>query len=41
MRTSPAAEPSMREVTIPLKKKLMDIFPGELFDKRFPEGHTE
>jgi len=37
MRTSKAAEPSMREVMIPLQKEFQQIFPGHNFDRRFPE----
>lgn len=39
MRTSPAAEPSMREVMIPLQAQMREIFSGESFDKRSPEGY--
>ncbi len=38
MRTSPAAEPSMREVMIPLQAQMRELFSGESFDKRSPEG---
>ena len=38
MRTSKAAEPSMREVMIPLQKEFCKLFPGHSFDRRFPEN---
>jgi len=41
MRTSPAAEPSMREVMIPLQKDFCEIFPGFDFNRRFPEDFIE
>lgn len=39
MRTSGAAEPSMREVMIPLKDAMSEVFSGEKFDLRSPEGY--
>lgn len=38
MRTSKAAEPSMREVMIPLQKDFQQMFSGVSFDRRFPEN---
>lgn len=38
MRTSKAAEPSMREVMIPLQKEFQEMFPGFKFDRRFPKN---
>ncbi|MDD5652376.1 MAG: FAD-dependent thymidylate synthase [Candidatus Moranbacteria bacterium] len=42
MRTSKAAEPSMREVMIPLQKELMKRFPEQNFGEplRMPEGYV-
>jgi thymidylate synthase (FAD) len=38
MRTSTAAEPSMREVMVPLQKDFCELFPGFDFNRRFPEN---
>lgn len=39
MRTSPAAEPSMREVMVPLQEELRIAFRDETFDQRSPEAY--
>ncbi len=39
MRTSLAAEPSMREVMIPLHRAMITQFPWNTFDKRSPEAY--
>ncbi len=41
MRCSEAAEPSMREVTIPLRDEFRKMFPQHSFDRRMPEGWVE
>ncbi|MEN8252128.1 MAG: FAD-dependent thymidylate synthase [Patescibacteria group bacterium] len=41
LRTSPPAEPSMREVMIPLQKELGEIFSDVSFDRRDPEGYLQ
>ncbi len=41
MRTSPAAEPSMREVMIPLQKDFCKMFLGFDFNRRFPENFVQ
>ena len=38
MRTPKAAEPSMREVMIPLQKEFCKLFPDYDFNRRFPEN---
>ncbi|MFA5985836.1 MAG: FAD-dependent thymidylate synthase [Parcubacteria group bacterium] len=41
LRTSSAAEPSMREVMIPLQKAMQEMFPRDSFDKRIPEAYAQ
>lgn len=41
LRTSSAAEPSMREVMIPLQKAMRETFRGDSFDKRSPEAYAQ
>ena len=41
LRCSEAAEPSMREVTIPLREMFCRMFPQHSFDRRMPEGWVE
>ncbi len=41
LRCSEAAEPSMREVTIPLRERFCTMFPQHSFDRRMPEGWIE